>query len=64
MITEAERRRIEMLFTHGKPLDERWLLRQGKVTKEQLDELVAEGFLVRIDRDSTDTMSDNKYMLR
>ena len=44
-------------------MDEPWLIRNGKVLKEELDELVELGYLFRFDADPNNFMSDNKYMI-
>lgn len=47
----------------GEKYEESWLLRQGGFTQSELDTLVDEGYLIRIDKDPNDFMSDNLYML-
>lgn len=62
-MTNDRKRALLMKLIEGKWYDERWLLRQGGFTKGELDDLVSEGFFVRIDKEPNDFMSDNRYML-
>ena len=52
-----------MKLKNGEVVDERWLMNQGKCTKEELKELVEEGTLELIPKDANNLMSDNRCIV-
>ena len=43
--------------------EEGWFLRKAKCSMEDLEKIVSIGYLIRIDKDANDFMSDNRYQL-
>lgn len=54
---------IFMLMKVGESRNERWFLVERKVTKEELTEMVENGWLIRKEKDSKELMSDVCYVL-
>ena len=47
----------------GEACEEGWFLRKAKCSMEDLEKMVSLGYLIRIDKDVNDFMSDNSYQL-
>ncbi len=56
-------RSILMKMKVGEFVDEDWFLRQEGCTRENLDAMITEGWLVKKNRDPSNFMSDNQYAL-
>lgn len=56
-------RSILMKMKVGEFVDENWFLRQEGCTREILDAMITEGWLVKKNRDPSNFMSDNQYAL-
>ena len=58
-----EIQRCLLMMTENEAYSESWLLRQGKLTIHELNESVANRYLICIEQKTNDFMSENRYML-
>lgn len=56
-------RSILMKLKVGEFIDEKWFLGHDGCTREFLDAMIIEGWLVKRNRDPSNFMSDNQYAL-
>lgn len=62
-VTTEAMKGILMQLKRGEACEEGWFLRKEKCSMEDLERMVSLGYLIRIDKDVNDFMSDNRYQL-
>ena len=62
-MTVERMKSVLMVMSMGERYDEMWFVGKGKCSKEELQEMVENGYLTYIEKDPNDFMSDNGYLL-
>lgn len=62
-MNEVKRISVLKLFEKGRYLDEQWLVHHVDCSIAELNEMVADGLLFKIEKVAGDFMSNNKYMI-